>query len=149
ARLARAVIARGGNIIPMLPFMDEDDIEDLPEEAFEDGNLSKAILPFCNEETVARAFYKAMDRNEPLAPYMPFMDDDDINEGFVEMVRRGINEKACYPFVDDDGWHRVLKLYMEGEVEFDFDDAYRFMDDDDIKTLFRFEMRRRKEGREI
>ena len=37
----------------------------------------------------------------------------------------------------------------EGEVEFDFDDAYRFMDDDDIKTLFRFEMRRRKESREI
>ncbi|MBQ1299891.1 MAG: hypothetical protein IIY25_02125, partial [Erysipelotrichaceae bacterium] len=108
-----------------------------------------AILPFCNEETVARAFYKAMDRNEPLAPYMPFMDHDDINEGVVEMVRGGINEKACYPFVDDDGWHRVLKLYMEGEVEFDFDDAYRFMDDDDIKTLFRFEMRRRKESREI
>jgi len=35
-----------------------------------------------------------------------------------------------------------LKLYMAGEVEFDFDEAYQFMDSDDIKRLFKFEIRK-------
>ena len=51
----------------------------------------------------------------------------------------------------EEKWAKEAESNMGDDFnfEFDFDDAYRFMDDDDIKTLFRFEMRRRKEGREI
>ena len=73
------------------------------------------------------------------------VDEDDVDDLFVEMALNGINDHRCYPFVSEEGFGRVLDLYLKGEIDFDFDDAYPFMDDDDIRRLFRNEIRKRKE----
>ena len=146
AQLAKAVSETGEDIRGMLPFLDEDDIADFPDEMFEDPNLRRAILPFCDEETAARICRIAMESGEDdLSGYMPFMDEDDVDDLFVEMALNGINDHRCYPFVSEEGFGRVLDLYLKGEIDFDFDDAYPFMDDDDIRRLFRNEIRKRKE----
>lgn len=138
AAMARAAAEKGDSIVPFLPFMDEDDIDELVVEEELDGY--EAALPFMSEEGVGQLCEKLLERGYDCAALLPFMDDDDIDERFVQMAELGLQNRSWYPFVSEDGWHEVLEKYLDGEIEFDFDDAYRFMDSDDVRELFRHEM---------
>ena len=148
AELAREVLEceDDPDISAILPFMDDEDVDEIAADLYRKKRDVHAILPFVSEEGAAVLANTIVELEEKpdIVSILPFMDDDDIDELFVKMVRMGTATEAMYPFVSEDGWHQVLKGYEKGEFEFDFDEAYPFMDDDDIRDLFRYEMKHRK-----
>ena len=126
------------SLISMLPFMDEDDIDDLIVDIYHKIGKFRVILPFASEDGAARLAWDMIERENPakLVEVLPFMDDDDVDKLFVAMAERGMTVDAMYPFVSEDGFHEVLKGYLKGRYDFDFSHAYPFMDDDDIDDLF-------------
>ncbi|MBQ3375526.1 MAG: hypothetical protein IJG49_03855 [Erysipelotrichaceae bacterium] len=150
--VARKMIAEGRGftdklLSKMLPFMDEDDVDDIAVDLYRQGGKIHDILPFVSEEGAGKLarIVVELEENPDIVAIMPFMDDDDIDEVFCYLARMEKTSEAMYPFVSDDGWHKVLKGYLNGEYEFDFDGAYPFMDDDDIRELFRYEMKKHRD----
>ncbi|MBR2545615.1 MAG: hypothetical protein IKE93_05555 [Erysipelotrichaceae bacterium] len=136
----------GVSLISLLPFMDQDDVDDIALEVYRrEGNYT-AILPFVSEEVVGELARAAIENNEDVdvVAILPFMDEDDVDELFLELARKGKTDPAMYPFVSEDGWHEVLEGYLDNEFEFDFDEAYPFMDEDDIRDLFKHEIKKHK-----
>ena len=150
--VARLLIEKGSEfsgklLADMLPFMDEDDVDDIAVDFYRQTHDSEAIMPFLSEEgagKLARTVVE-LEENPDVASMMPFMDDDDIDDVFCYLARMEKTSEAMYPFVSDDGWHKVLEGYLNGEYDFDFDGAYPFMDDDDIRELFRYEMKKHRD----
>jgi hypothetical protein len=122
-----AFLAGQGASFPIkkaLPFMDDDDISRIAKKCTENGGSYQGI-----------AF------NELL----PFLDDDDIDDEFRARVKNKQDYKALLPFVDDDVLSDVVDDYVKGQCEgLDMDDIYPFLDDDDIRKLFKFEMNKSK-----
>lgn len=138
------------SLISLLPFMDSDDIDEMAVDFYRKEGNAAALLPFMSEDGVA-ALTAAMVENDDIdgiPSALPFMDDDDIDKLFLASVLKGDTCEDMYPFVSDDGWHEVLKYYKEGRIDFNFDEAYPFMDEDDIRDLFHFEMKKRSRKEE-
>ena len=134
------------SLISLLPFMDEDDVDEIAVDVYQKEGSIQAILPFVSEEKAGELARIAVEREDDidLTAIVPFMDEDDIDEVFLELARQGKNDTALYPFVSEDGWHEVLEAYIDGEIDFNFDEAYPFMDEDDIRDLFKYELRKHR-----
>ncbi len=149
AKLAWELIERENpaKIVEVLPFMD-DDVDKLFVAMAERGITVEAMYPFVSEDgfhEVVKGYLKGRIDFDFSHAY-PFMDDDDIDDLFVACAERGVADRSMYPFVSEDAFHRVLKGYLEGRYDFDFNEAYPFMDEDDIRKLFRNEIRKRRSG---
>ena len=136
----------GVSLLSLLPFMDSDDVDDLAVEIYRREGNYRSILPFVSEEGAGELAKEVINNEEDvdIVSILPFMDDDDIDEVFLELARQGKTEVAMYPFVSEDGWHEVLEGYLDEDFEFDFDEAYPFMDEDDIRDLFRHEIKKHR-----
>ena len=150
AKLAWELIERENpaKIVEILPFMDDDDVDKLFVTMAERGITVEAMYPFVSEDgfhEVVKGYLKGRFDFDFSHAY-PFMDDDDIDDLFVACAERGVADRSMYPFVSEDAFHRVLKGYLEGRYDFDFNEAYPFMDEDDIRKLFRNEIRKRRSG---
>ena len=147
-QLAEEIASNHGNIKPLLPFMSDDGIEELMNYEYLDEEMSLAALPYADEEAVYSAYKRAYENGEDISPYLPFMDDDDVDEAFMQAARDGRASSEYYPFISEDVLHDILTEYIKGNLDFDFDDVYPYMDDDDIRELFRFRSRQKKEAME-
>ena len=139
-----------GEIIGSLPFMDEDEIGRLALRLAteKEENNFIAFYPFMDEDDVGELTKVLSRRGVSVVNALPFMDEDDVDEILLEQVRAGNEVEPFLPFASDEGLHRLLMAYIQGELDVNMDKVYPFMDDEDIRTLFRYEIRKRRKEKE-
>jgi hypothetical protein len=104
----------------------------------------RSLLPFLDDGTIASLAAKVIssDGNYGDLSYreiLPFMEDEDIDKAFLQLaISNDPQAKSFAPFVSDKAFHELVERYWDGSLQdFDFDAYYPFMDDDDIRALFR------------
>lgn len=139
-----------GEIIGALPFMDEDEVGRialrLATEKGEDNFT--AFYPFMDEDDIGELAKILSKRGVSVKAALPFMDEDDVDEILLEQVRGGNEVEPFLPFASEEGLHDLLMAYIQGELEVNMDNVYPFLDDEDIRTLFRYEIRKRRKEKE-
>ncbi len=112
-------------LIKILPFMDEEDIHEIVDKILNDDPDFKgvnvvAIMPFLDEEDCDKIFLKKL------------QDDDDVT---IELINYVSEECLSY----------LVDAYINGKFpNLNVDKLYPFLDGDDVKKLFYFELRKTK-----
>ena len=106
------------NIKKMLPFLDDEDLEELASEILDSDE---------NE-------FKGVTINEVL----PFLDDEIVDRMFFKAISNNKEYKKFLPFVSEEALHTLVVKYFNDEIEnIDIDEIYPFLDEDDIKYIFK------------
>ncbi|MBR0461776.1 MAG: hypothetical protein IJJ00_03565 [Erysipelotrichaceae bacterium] len=118
-----------GKLIGMLPFMDEEELHQVVETVLESD-----------------ADYKDL----PLAAMMPFLEEKDCDALFMKAVseryRKGLSLTAMAPFISDECLSVLVDDYVNGKYpDLSLDGLYPFMDSKDVRKLFEYHIRKRKE----
>ena len=127
--------------------MDEDDLAEIVKKVIPaDPSLLVKLAPFLDEDDVGEIAVQLVRnrRSVNLTELLPFMDEDSIDICFRYALIRNENWQEYLPFVSKDALHKLMKDYMAGKITADFDLIYPFMDEDDIRALFRYEMNKQK-----
>lgn len=112
-------------LVKILPFMDEEDVHEVVDKILNDdpdfkGVNVAAIMPFLEEEDCDKIFIKKL------------QEDDDIA---LELVN----------FVSEECLTLLVDAYIAGKYpNLNVDKLYPFLDGDDVKKLFYFELRKGK-----
>ena len=112
-------------LVKILPFMDEEDVHEVVDKILNDDSDFKgvnvaAIMPFLEEEDCDKIFIKKL------------QEDDDIA---LELVN----------FVSEECLTLLVDAYIAGKYpNLNVDKLYPFLDGDDVKKLFYFELRKGK-----
>lgn len=112
-------------LVKILPFMDEEDVHEVVDKILNDdpdfkGVNAAAIMPFLEEEDCDKIFIKKL------------QEDDDIA---LELVN----------FVSEECLTLLVDAYIAGKYpNLNVDKLYPFLDGDDVKKLFYFELRKGK-----
>jgi len=145
----------GHDVHKFLPFVSDEILSSATNE-FIQGKITsfplKQALPFMEDEDVTKIAKKCLESGEEsfqgvtFKEIMPFLDDDVIGEIFLSRVKNGGNYTELLPFVDDDVLSQLVNEYIksDGKINLDVDSIYPFLDDDDIKKLFRYKMSKDK-----
>lgn len=144
---------KGDKILGMVPFLDEESLHELTVQ-FTEGDLEidmGEVLPFLYDEDVSLLINKITENNgEPfkglaLADLLPYADDRDISKLFIIQAKNGFINKELICYVDDDCWHEIVKEYCGDEnSNLDIDEIYPYLDEDDLRLLFKTYLKRRK-----
>jgi hypothetical protein len=131
----------------LAPFMSDKGVNKLLQMALSkgDGRLVKKLLPFVDDDEVDELFAKAIDNGDfekcglSLYSLLPFVSDEVISDYFFKNVDKpNADLSKFYPFLDDRDWHRLVNEYEKGlHQDFPWDNAYHFLDDEDLKNLFK------------
>ncbi len=127
--------------------MDEDDLAEIAKKIIpSDPSMLIKIAPFLDEDDVGEIAIQLVRNRKSvnLTELLPFMDEDSVDICFRYALIRNENWQEYLPFVSKDALHKLMKDYMAGKITADFDLIYPFMDEDDIRTLFRYEMNKQK-----
>ena len=112
-------------LIKILPFMDEEDIHEIVDKILSDDPDFKdvdvvAIMPFLEDEDCDKIFIKKIQEDDEIA---------------LELVN----------FVSEECLSLLVDAYIEGKYpNLNVDKLYPFLDGDDVKKLFYFELRKAK-----
>jgi hypothetical protein len=112
-------------LVKILPFMDEEDIHEIVDKILADDPEFKnvnvvAIMPFLEEEDCDKIFLKKL------------QDNDDVT---IELIN----------FVSEECLSYLVDAYINGKFpNLNVDKLYPFLDGDDVKKLFYFELRKAK-----
>ncbi len=115
---------RSVDIKKLLPFLEDDAIDKLAEAVLKNGdsawNISfHDLLPFLSDEVIDRIFIEKVKKEDPSA-------------------------KEMAPFVNDETFHKIVDLYLNGEIKnIDIDSFYYYMDEDDLRRLFKKAMNKK------
>jgi hypothetical protein len=74
---------------------------------------------------------------------LPFMDDDKIDEIFLLQVKNNQPISKYLPYVSDDALHKVVNMVINGKATLDLNVLLPFLDDDDIRNIFKAEMNKK------
>ena len=109
------------------------------------------ILPFMDEEDIHEIVDKILN-NDPdfegvdIVAIMPFLEDEDCDRIFIKKIQDE-DEIAleCVNFVSEDCLTVLVDAYINGKYpKLNVDKLYPFLDGDDVKKLFYFELRKAK-----
>ena len=120
---------KDGNIISMLPYMDEKDVHEIVEEIITNPEEYKDV---------------------PLTAMLPFLEEEDCDALFKRLVIEGehydgVDLSPFGPFVSEKCLEKLVDAYIEGKKpNIDFGGLYAFMESKDIKRLFDFYVKRRR-----
>ena len=112
-------------LIKILPFMDEEDIHEIVDKILSDDPDFKdvdvvAIMPFLEDEDCDKIFIKKIQEDDEIA---------------LELVN----------FVSEECLSLLVDAYIEGKYpNLNVDKLYPFLDGEDVKKLFYFELRKAK-----
>lgn len=102
------------------------------------------LCPFLEDEALDKVGeiltrYANADTFEGYLKIVPYLDDDKVDALFLKGLQAGAaNLQKIAPFVSDDGWHEVTKVYLSGGIQGrDLDEFYHYMDEDDIRKIFK------------
>ena len=145
----RKAFEKGESISNYLPFMDDDDIDEAFILALKEnrGNLY-SFLPFVSDDAIDKAVDlisqgKVQVDTAFIDKMLPFMDDDKIDEIFVLQVKNNQPITKYLPYVSDDTLHKVVTMVIKGEANLDLNVLLPFLDDDDIRNIFKAEMNKK------
>ena len=120
---------KNGNIISMLPYMDEKDVHETVEEIITNPEEYKGV---------------------PLTAMLSFLEEEDCDALFKRLVIEGehydgVDLSPFGPFVSEKCLEKLVDAYIEGKKpNIDFGGLYAFMESKDIKRLFDFYVKRRR-----
>ncbi len=109
------------------------------------------VLPYMDEDDIHEVALRIL-KDDPefegldLEVVMPFMDDEDIDAIFMKMINDGkeINLKLVH-FVDSKCLSKLVDLYVQGKYQdLDVDALYPYLDKNDIKRIFYYELNKKK-----
>ena len=112
-------------LVKILPFMDEEDVHEIVDKILLDDPDFKgvnvvAIMPFLDDEDCDKIFLKKL------------QEDDDVA---LELIN----------FVSEECLSYLVDAYINGKYpDLDVDKLYPFLDGDDVKKLFYFELKKSK-----
>jgi hypothetical protein len=112
-------------LVKILPFMDEKDIHEIVEKILNDDPEFKgvdvsAIMPFLSQEDCDKVFMKKLKEDDEIA---------------LEIIH----------FVSESSLSLLVDAYIEGKYpDLDVDKLYPFLNKEDVKKLFYYELRKNK-----
>jgi len=149
SKACKKAFEKGDSISNYLPFMDDDDIDEAFILALKEnrGNLY-SFLPFVSDDAIDKAVDlisqgKVQVDTALIDKMLPFMDDDKIDEIFVLQVKNNQPITKYLPYVSDDTLHKVVTMVIKGEANLDLNVLLPFLDDDDIRNIFKAEMNKK------
>jgi hypothetical protein len=150
------------NYAKMLPFLDDDEIEELAEKISDSptGELNglkiQSLLPFIDDDDVVGKIYlKYLEKGrlDDAKKMLPFLDDDFIDQAvkeFIDGTIPNLDIKSMLPFMDDDTVEELAKkITANGGGSYNgisYDSLLPFLDEDVVGEEFAEAL---EEGRDI
>lgn len=142
-------LEKGKDACSFAPFVSDDIFNEMVKGCI-DGRISVNLtkyLPFMDDETINLLMEKVSDGNEfcgvKMSSLMPFMDDDVIDNLLLERIHSGQDYMFMLPFASYEILSRIVKEYVEEKLHIDINPFLPFLEDEDIKTLFKYEMNKK------
>ena len=140
----------GANISSAVTGKKKNWYEDTPSSRCTTDKLVK-ILPYMKEEDIHDIARRIVNGDEEFkdidyAAIMPFMNDEDCDALFMKTLRDGdtISIKMVH-FVSEDCLSALVEAYIDGRYpSLDVDSLYPFLNSEDVKKLFYYELRKKK-----
>lgn len=110
------------DFLSAIPFLDEEDADSIVIERLKKGSL------------------------ESIASFAPFMSDEGIETAFFLLLDKGNYAEAdsLMSLLDEDTFTKLVDKAIEGKYpDYDFSKAYPLMDEDDVKRLFLYALKRK------
>lgn len=136
----------GHEIGYLFPFASDEGLSNLVDEFFKGQKIPNfsSILPYIDDDDVAKIAEKVIESGGEYQGFkinslLPYLDEDDVDKMFIASLLRHQSDAVKFaPFASDDGIHQAAVLYQEGKITDEiFSDIYPFLDDDDIKMVFK------------
>lgn len=159
---------KGIKMSDIMPFLDEDKVDELFMNALELGISSEAYAPFVSDDVWEKVIKLYPEKKFDIRKFYPFMNEEDvgellkkvsskeagyedlsesdilsfaddeyIDEAFFNSAKCGGDYKKYLPYVSEECLSRLADEYVKGNADIDIDEIYPYMDDDDIKKIFR------------
>lgn len=90
------------DISAFLPYMHEEDVKELAQEALRAGKEINGYLPFMHEEDVKELALEALRAGKEINGYLPFMHEEDVKELALEALSAGRGIKEYLPFMHEE-----------------------------------------------
>lgn len=90
------------DISAFLPYMHEEDVKELAQEALRAGKEIDGYLPFMHEEDVKELALEALRAGKEINGYLPFMHEEDVKELALEALSAGRGIKEYLPFMHEE-----------------------------------------------
>ena len=142
----------------MLPFLKEEDLEELAEailkscdETYE-GIKLQDLYPFLDDEFLDKLFYECLKQNKEVKKMLPFISDEAFSkavDGFINGEIQTFDIHYAMPFLDEEDLAKLGRKISENGGEYKgvyFSDLLPFLDDETIKNEFENAL---KDGRDV
>lgn len=140
------------NMSKILPFLESGDLWDLAQEIL-NGNVKMNIvqlLPFMDEKDVDKICADLADHPEhckgiSLMSVYPFASEKYVDELFLSQAKAGKVDENALPFVSEECLHKLIKEYADNpDIDLNVDALYPFLQSEDISLLFKTYLKRAK-----
>jgi hypothetical protein len=139
-------IQQGKPAHTLAPFVSDKVMDKMVDDCIE-GRLStdlSKLLPFLDEDTIGKLAAKVSGEEEfcgiRLATLLPFMEDSDIDKLLLDRLHTGKSFSFILPFANDEVLHQIVTEYVEGKADIDINPFLSFLEDEDIRRIFQYEM---------
>ncbi|MBO5967596.1 MAG: helix-turn-helix transcriptional regulator [Clostridia bacterium] len=127
--------AKFAKIVPMLPFLDEDYIDDLAWKFYREGAIFEELMPFMTDDALDKLAEAAYNDGRHIETFCPFISEDMCGELALRAAEDGKDVKPFLPFLlEDDVKKLAFNSLEKGNVKA-VTDFLPFMDEDDVKEL--------------
>lgn len=100
--LAQEALHAGKSINEYLPFLNEEDIKDFAQETLRAGKGINEYLPFLEEEDIKEFAQETLRAGKGIIEYLPFLNEQDIKEFATEALRAGKSINEYLPFLNEE-----------------------------------------------
>ena len=90
------------DISAFLPYMHEEDVKELAQEALREGKEINGYLPYMHEEDVKELAKEALREGKEINGYLPFMHEEDVKELAQEALREGKEINGYLPYMHEE-----------------------------------------------
>lgn len=115
----------------------------------------KKLIPFLDEEDLNELADKILESEEgsfdgvKIGDILSFLEDEKVDEIFLRQVKEHKDYQAYLPFVSDECMDRLTEDYINGEIgDFDIESVFPYMEDDNIKKVFRAYLKKKTSARQ-
>ena len=97
-------------LVPLAPFLSEEDLDALAEIAEADGGELAALAPFLSQETLKRLAERGGVKSGQLVALAPFLSQEVLEELVLKALERGERiPRGLYPFLSERAIVEILK----------------------------------------
>ncbi len=134
------------NLISMIPFLDEEELNELMNKIISSGKDEYngisiyVLLPFLTKNSLNELMEKII-KNEVNFNYqalLPFLEREEIEKMFFEAVTNKKDFVSYLPFLSEETYHEIALKYCHEEIELPIELVYPFMNESDIKMIFKY-----------